>query len=85
MGNDYLRLASTFHGLHTISAEVAPLISAGIDMLDADTFRLQCLHTLTGNCQTCGESRNGVWRGGRGRGYTYADSVVRPSEGSGSL
>ena len=48
MGNDYLRLASTFHGLHTISAEVAPLISAGIDMLDADTFRLQCLHTLTG-------------------------------------
>ena len=68
MGNDYLRLASTFHGLHTISAEVAPLISAGIDMLDADTFRLQCLHTLTGNMPDMRPIEEGRLEGGAGEG-----------------
>ena len=82
MGNDYLRLASTFHGLHTISAEVAPLISAGIDMLDADTFRLQCLHTLTGSMPNIPPSEGGRGVGGGG----YMMTVWRgPSEGSGSL
>eukprot|EP00947_MAST-08B_sp_MAST-8B-sp1_P003860 g3860.t1 len=47
-GNEYMRLASTFHGLFEISSEVAPLLSNGIEILDADTFRLQCLKTLTG-------------------------------------
>ena len=51
-GNEYMRLASTFHGLFEISSEVAPLLSNGIEILDADTFRLQCLKTLTGTRHT---------------------------------
>mmetsp|Transcript_1032 Transcript_1032/g.1660 ORF Transcript_1032/g.1660 Transcript_1032/m.1660 type:complete len:162 (-) Transcript_1032:97-582(-) len=48
--NDHLRLASTFHGLHTISTELAPNgpPSGGIEELQTDTFRLQCYETPTG-------------------------------------
>jgi trafficking protein particle complex subunit 4 len=46
--NDCLRLGSTFHGLHAIAQQVAPVVSAGIERLETDTFVLQCLQTLTG-------------------------------------
>jgi len=48
-GNDYLRLASTFHGLHAITSNLSPTgSSSGIDLLEADTFKLQCFQTPTG-------------------------------------
>ncbi len=46
--NDCLRLGSTFHGLHAITTQIAPVISQGIEKLETDTFTLQCLQTLTG-------------------------------------
>ncbi len=46
--NDSLRLGSTFHGLHAIATQIAPVVSAGIERLETDTFVLQCLQTLTG-------------------------------------
>ena len=50
-GNDYLRLGSTFHGLHAIMRQLCPVSGpniGGIKTLDADGFRLECLQTLTG-------------------------------------
>jgi hypothetical protein len=46
--NDVLRLGSTFHGLHAIAAQIAPVVSAGIEKLQTDTFKLQCFQSLTG-------------------------------------
>ena len=46
--NDVLRLGSTFHGLHAIATQIAPVISAGIEKLQTDTFKLQCFQSLTG-------------------------------------
>eukprot|EP00601_Ochromonadales_sp_CCMP2298_P017037 CAMPEP_0173239902 /NCGR_PEP_ID=MMETSP1142-20121109/13470_1 /TAXON_ID=483371 /ORGANISM="non described non described, Strain CCMP2298" /LENGTH=126 /DNA_ID=CAMNT_0014170967 /DNA_START=122 /DNA_END=499 /DNA_ORIENTATION=+ len=46
--NDCLRLGSTFHGLHTIAPQIAPVVSSGIEYLETDSFVLQCLQTLTG-------------------------------------
>lgn len=46
--NDCLILGSTFHGLHSIAQQIAPIISSGIERLETDTFILQCLQTLTG-------------------------------------
>ena len=47
-GNDYIRAASTFHTLFSISKQVAPVSSGGIVSLEADSFRLRCFQTLTG-------------------------------------
>lgn len=47
-GNEYLTLASTFHSLHVISSQLAPVVAGGIEQLEADTFTLQCLQTPTG-------------------------------------
>ena len=46
--NDCLRLGSTFHGLHAITTQIAPIISSGIEKMETDSFILQCLQTLTG-------------------------------------
>lgn len=46
--NEYLRLASTFHGLHAISKQLAPVNSGGIHTVDAPTFSLHCFETPTG-------------------------------------
>jgi trafficking protein particle complex subunit 4 len=46
--NDWLRLGSTFHGLHQISSEIAPVPSSGIKRIQTDIFHLECLQTLTG-------------------------------------
>lgn len=46
--NDCLRLGSTFHGLHAIATQIAPVVSSGIERMETDTFVLQCLQTLTG-------------------------------------
>ncbi|KAI9590954.1 Sybindin-like protein [Syncephalis fuscata] len=48
-GNDYLILAGTFHGVYAIASKISPIPgSSGIDMIEADTFRLFCFQTLTG-------------------------------------
>lgn len=46
--NDSLRLGSTFHGLHAITTQIAPVVSGGIERLETETFVLQCFQTLTG-------------------------------------
>jgi hypothetical protein len=47
--NTYLRLASTFHGLHAIAGSLSPVsIRGGIDSIVTEHFRLQCFLTLTG-------------------------------------
>lgn len=51
--NDYLRLGSTFHGLHAICAkgfsphDASSTGGGGIQSLEAKDFRLQCFQTLT--------------------------------------
>mmetsp|Transcript_10232 Transcript_10232/g.20047 ORF Transcript_10232/g.20047 Transcript_10232/m.20047 type:complete len:134 (-) Transcript_10232:206-607(-) len=48
-GNDTLRLASTFHSLYAIAAQISPVPgSSGIEVLQADSFCLHCFQTLTG-------------------------------------
>jgi len=47
-GNEYLVLASTFHSLHAISKQLAPVPSGGITSVDAPTFSLHCLESPTG-------------------------------------
>mmetsp|Transcript_26580 Transcript_26580/g.26828 ORF Transcript_26580/g.26828 Transcript_26580/m.26828 type:complete len:142 (+) Transcript_26580:17-442(+) len=46
--NDWLRMGSTFHGLHAIASQVAPVVSNGIEKLETDTLKLQCFQSLTG-------------------------------------
>ncbi len=60
--NDYLVLAGTFHGVHAITTRLHPLSShglsqnpserpeppSGIEVLESENFRLQCIQTLTG-------------------------------------
>lgn len=58
--NDAIRLASTFHGLSAIAAQLSPaaprgrssalsfLQPRGISLVEADDFKLHCLETLTG-------------------------------------
>lgn len=44
-----MRLASTFHGLHAITSNLSPTgSSSGIEVLEAETFKLQCYQTPTG-------------------------------------
>jgi len=56
--NDKIRISSTFHGLSTIAAQVAPvappdeaplsfLRPANITVVDTDKFRIHCIQTLT--------------------------------------
>ena len=48
-GNEYLQLASTFHSVHLISAQVSPVgRGTGIERMETAGFTLQCLQTLTG-------------------------------------
>ena len=46
--NDWLRFGSTFHGLHAIAGQIAPVVSGGIEKLETGTFKLQCFQTRTG-------------------------------------
>ncbi|RKP16077.1 Sybindin-like protein, partial [Rozella allomycis CSF55] len=46
--NDYLVLASTFQSVHAISAQISPVTgSSGIEVLEAETFKLHCHQTPT--------------------------------------
>ena len=48
-GNDFLRLAGAFYGLHAIAKQISPAAGGGgIQELVADGVKLQCLQTLTG-------------------------------------
>lgn len=47
-GNELLMLASTFHSLHAISKQLAPVASGGMAVVDAPTFSLHCLESPTG-------------------------------------
>ncbi|KAG9291725.1 hypothetical protein G9A89_012010 [Geosiphon pyriformis] len=49
--NEYLVLAATFHSVHAITSKISPIrnaTSSGLEVLDADTFKLYCYQTLTG-------------------------------------
>jgi trafficking protein particle complex subunit 4 len=46
--NDYLRLGSTFHSLHAIATQVAPVRCSGIDSIDSDGCKLNCFSSKTG-------------------------------------
>ncbi|KAK9466903.1 Sybindin-like protein [Lipomyces arxii] len=47
--NDYLVFAGTFHAVHAITTRISPIpSSSGIQVLETDTFRLQCFQTVTG-------------------------------------
>lgn len=47
--NDYLILAGTFHGIHAITSKIGPITnSSGLEVLEADTFRMQCFQSQTG-------------------------------------
>lgn len=48
--NEYLILAGTFHGIHAITSKLSPVhpSGSGIHFVEAETFKLSCLQTLTG-------------------------------------
>ncbi|CAG8447517.1 11004_t:CDS:2 [Ambispora gerdemannii] len=49
--NEYLVLAGTFHSVHAITSKISPvrnITSSGLEVLEADTFKLYCYQTLTG-------------------------------------
>jgi len=50
LGNESLRLASTFHSLHAISSQLGPLKGGGggIKEVECDAFSLRCKKTETG-------------------------------------
>uniref|UniRef100_T1J409 Trafficking protein particle complex subunit n=1 Tax=Strigamia maritima TaxID=126957 RepID=T1J409_STRMM len=47
--NEKIFLASMFHSLYAIASQLSPEVqSSGIEVLEADTFKLHCFQTLTG-------------------------------------
>ncbi|CAN6575846.1 hypothetical protein ACFX13_010390 [Malus domestica] len=47
--NDTLRVASLWHSMHAISQQLSPVSGCfGIELLQADTFDLNCFQSLTG-------------------------------------
>mmetsp|Transcript_28622 Transcript_28622/g.58668 ORF Transcript_28622/g.58668 Transcript_28622/m.58668 type:complete len:150 (-) Transcript_28622:22-471(-) len=46
--NDWLRMGSTFHSLHAIAAQIAPIVTSGIEKIETDTLKLQSFQTRTG-------------------------------------
>ncbi|KAJ3386218.1 hypothetical protein HDU84_001735 [Entophlyctis sp. JEL0112] len=47
--NEYLVLAGTFHSIHVITSKLSPTRnSSGIEVLEADSFKMFCSQTLTG-------------------------------------
>jgi len=47
--NEKIFLASMYHSLYAISSQLSPESrSSGIEMMEADTFKLYCYQTLTG-------------------------------------
>ena len=48
-GNTKLTFASTFHSLHAIATQIAPVLdSGGIETLETDQFKIHCHETHTG-------------------------------------
>lgn len=47
-GNEVLMGASTFHSLHAISKQLAPVPSGGIQTVEAPGFSLHCYESPTG-------------------------------------
>lgn len=47
-GNEVLMAASTFHSLHAISKQLAPVPSGGIAAVEAPSFTLHCFESPTG-------------------------------------
>ncbi|KAI5476228.1 TRAPP complex subunit Trs23 [Pseudohyphozyma bogoriensis] len=47
--NEYLVLASTFHSIHAIASRMSPVPgSSGVEVVEAETFKMTCLQTPTG-------------------------------------
>lgn len=52
--NEKIFLASMFYPLFAIASQLSPEPkSSGIEILEADTFKLHCFQTLTGICSFC--------------------------------
>lgn len=50
--NEKIFLASMFYPLFAIASQLSPEPkSSGIEVLESDTFKLQCFQTLTGTCE----------------------------------
>ncbi len=47
-GNEYLLLASTFHSLHAIAKQLAPVPSGGLQSVEAPAFTMHCMESPTG-------------------------------------
>lgn len=47
--NEYLVLAGTLHGIHAITSRLSPMgSSSGVQVIEAETFKLNILLTVTG-------------------------------------
>ena len=47
-GNEVLMAASTFHSLHAISKQLAPVPSGGLQCVEAPAFTMHCMESPTG-------------------------------------
>ena len=48
--NEYLVLASTFHSIHAIASRISPVPgSSGVEVIEAESFKMSCLQTPTGS------------------------------------
>ncbi|GAA94217.1 uncharacterized protein L969DRAFT_86338 [Mixia osmundae IAM 14324] len=47
--NEYLVLAGTYHGIHAITSRISPTgHSSGVEVVEAEHFKMHCLQTPTG-------------------------------------
>lgn len=51
--NEYLVMAGTLHGVHAITSKISPVSgSSGVQSIEAETFKMNVLLTLTGELET---------------------------------
>lgn len=56
--NEYLVLAGTFHGIHAIASRISPIEkSSGVEVIEAESFKMTCLQTPTGALSSLGPER----------------------------
>ena len=81
-GNEALMGASTFHSLHAIAKQLAPVPSGGITAVEAPGFALHCFESPTGVKFFC-TTRPGAAPAGAAPGFlrrvyeAYADYVLK--------
>ena len=48
MRSGALLSAGLFHGMHDIARQIAPVVSSGLEVIEAEEFRLHCFQSPTG-------------------------------------